>query len=148
MRPIGGGWIDLARGGIDFKDPARTETKKRGAVTAPRHLLAHALRWRRMGGARLIAWRGKPVAEIDTAFRSACRRAEAMAARRGMTFDLSAVSPHTLKHTSVAWFFERGGTIESAVSYYATSAATLQRVFRKHSPAHQKSATDVWDRRR
>jgi len=46
------------------------------------------------------------------------------------------------------WFFERGGTIESAVSYYATSAATLQRVFRKHSPAHQKSATDVWDRRR
>jgi len=96
----------------------------------------------------VIEWRGRRVAEIDTAFLAACRRAEALALARGVELDLSDVSPHTLKHTSVAWFFERGGTIESAVSYYATSAATLQRVFRKHSPAHQKSATDVWDRRR
>jgi len=145
MRPIGGGWIDLARGGIDFKDPARTETKKRGAVTAPRHLLAHALRWRRMGGARLIAWRGKPVAEIDTAFRSACRRAEAMAARRGMTFDLSAVSPHTLKHTSVCRFIARGGRLEDAISYFATGARTLETVYRKRSQEHPKGARAVWE---
>jgi len=145
----GGGWVDVQNGEIDFRPASRVETKKRrGAIAVPRSLLAHIRRWHRRGGDMVIEWRGRRVAEIDTAFLAACRRAEALALARGVELDLSDVSPHTLKHTSVAWFFERGGTIESAVSYYATSAATLQRVYRKHSPAHQKSATDVWDRRR
>ena len=148
-RGPGGGWIDLARGAIDFKNPARKETKKRrGAVAAPRQLLAHARRWRRLGGARPIEWRGKAIKEIDTAFRAACRRAEETAARRGVALDLSDVSPHTLKHTSVTWFFARGGSLEDAVSYFATSARTLESVYRKHSPEHQKTARAVWERRR
>lgn len=70
-----------------------------------------------------------------------------MATKRSAELDLSDVSPHTLKHTSVCWFFQRGGTIEFGASYFATSPATLHNVYRKHSPAHQAGARSVWDRR-
>ena len=62
-----------------------------------------------------------------------------------MTFDLSAVSPHTLKHTSVCRFIARGGRLEDAISYFATGARTLETVYRKRSQEHPKGARAVWE---
>lgn len=147
-RSSAGGWIDTGRGEIDFRRAGRSETRKqRGAIAAPSRLIAHARRWKSMGGVHVIEWRDRSVTTINTAFHAACRRAEALAAARGVALDFEDVTPHTLKHTSVCWFFERGGSLEDAASYYATTPETLHRVYRKHSPAYQARAKSVWDRR-
>ncbi|MEW7009530.1 hypothetical protein [Lentilitoribacter sp. EG35] len=36
-------------------------------------------------------------------------------------------------------------TIEDAVEYFATSAETLLRVYKQHSPIHQKRAVSIID---
>ncbi len=53
--------------------------------------------------------------------------------------------PHVLKHTAVTWAFQNGMTLEDAVDYFATSAATQMEVYRHHSPHHQTRAVSVMD---
>jgi integrase len=133
-----GGHVDLASGVICFDPAGRRETKKRrGSVRMPRQLAAHMHRWFDAGpGVAVITWRGGRVAEIDTAFRAAVRRA-------GLGPD---VTPHTLKHTAVTWAFQRGMTLEDAADWFATTPDTLMRVYRKHSPEHQSRAKAVMER--
>ena len=129
------GWVDLDAGVVYRKGAREAETKKRrGVVAIPRQLLAHLSRWARAGGSHVVMWKGKPLAEIDTAFAAACRRA-----------DLHGVTPHTLKHTAVTWAFQRGMTMEDAVDWFSTSRATLERVYRQHSPHHQARAKAIME---
>ena len=125
------GWIDTA-GIIHFEGARQRRTKKRrGSIQAPRVLAAHTRRWH---GSHAILWRGKPVAEIDTALRAAARRA-----------GLEGVTPHVLKHTAVTWAFQRGMTLEDAADWFATSPATLMKHYRAHSPHYQSRARAIME---
>jgi integrase len=95
---------------------------------------------------------GRRVARIYKAFVEACRRAEKLhkdwVKRTGADvepLDLSDVSPHTLKHTAITWYYIAGGDTDAAVEFFNTSARTLQR-YRKHSPKHQARAQAVVER--
>ena len=134
---LNSGWVDLDAGMIHFAGRRQIETgKRRGSVSMPRGLAAHMRRWSRAGGSHVVMWRGKPVAEIDTAF-------DASAARAGV----SGTSPHVLKHTAVTWAFQKGMTLEDASDWFATTPATLMRVYRQHSPDHQRRAREIMERR-
>jgi integrase len=130
------GWVDLDRGILHRAGAAERQTvKRRGDCRIPRQLLAHMRRWR--GGGLVISWKGKRVADIGKAFATACRRA-----------GIEAATPHTLKHTAVTWAFQRGMAMEDAVGFFSTSAATLERVYRQHSPLHQRRAVEIMERKR
>ena len=74
---------------------------------------------------------------MHKAWRAACQRA-----------GVEDATPHTLKHTAVTWFFQRGGSREDATDYFDTTAQTLERVYRQHSPDHQSRAVEIMGRRR
>jgi integrase len=131
------GWIDHRAGILHRKGARETESnKRRGSVRMPPQLVAHASRWARMGGSHAVMWQGSPVAEIDTAFRAACRRA-----------GIEDVAVHDLKRTAVTWAFQRGMSREDAAEYFDTSARTLERVYRAHSPLYQSRAAEIMGRR-
>jgi hypothetical protein len=141
----GGGWADLKRGIAHFEDPARPITKKlRGSAKMPPILVSFMRRWKRLGGEWVIEYKGKKVAEIDTAFEAACRRAEKMhAAWKKHTgsseeaLDLSDVTVHVLKHTAVSWYFDDAGDLMPGTKFFATSSRTLETVYYNHHPEGQ-----------
>lgn len=131
------GWIDASTGVIHFQGAReRLTNKRKGAIKAPPQLAGHLRRWASAGGTHAIMWRGKPVAEIDTAFDAACRRA-----------GLVDVTAHDLKTTAVTWFFQNGGTLEDAADWFDTTPATLMKHYRAHSPHHQSRAQAVIEAR-
>lgn len=93
-------------------------------------------RWAARGGSHVVMEEGRAVASIRTAFRGAVARA-----------GLEGVTPHTLKHTAVTWAFQRGMTREDAADYFDTTVATLEAVYRAHSPHHQSRAREIVGRR-
>ncbi|MFO1209721.1 MAG: site-specific integrase [Amaricoccus sp.] len=134
---LNSGWVDLERGIIHRKGARERETKKRrGDVAIPRGLLDHLRRWARAGGSHVVMERGKPCGTIRRSFATACERA-----------GLTDLHPHDLKRTAVTWAFQRGMTIEDAVSWFDTSAVTLQAVYRAHHPDHQARAKAIMERR-
>lgn len=134
---ITGPWIDVARGILHRRGGAERETKKRrGDCRMPASLAAHTRRWSAKGGEWLISWGGKPVRNVRKGLAAACVRA-----------GLEPITPHVWKHTAVTWFFQNGGSIEDAADYFATSAQTLERVYRQHSPHYQDRAAGVMSRR-
>lgn len=131
------GWIDAEKGIIYRAGAAEQQTKKRrGSVRAPVQLHGHIKRWAKLGGSHAVEWKGEPVDAIDTGFRAACRRA-----------GLEDVTPHTLKHTAVTWFFQRGGSLEDASDWFDTTPATLMKYYRQHSPEYQERARAVMGRK-
>lgn len=127
------GWVDLERGVIRFAGAGQRETRKRrGAVRAPDVLMRLLRRWARSGGSHVIMHRGRPVTAIKTAFAAAIRRS-----------GIADATPHDLKHTAVTWAFQRGMSREDAADWFDTTAATLERVYRQHSPDHQERARQI-----
>jgi len=53
---------------------------------------------------------------------------------------IEGVTPHTLKHTAVTLGFQSGLTMAEAKDYFATTQETLERVYKQHSPLHNKAA--------
>ena len=153
-----GGWADLENGIIDFLAQGETESKKRrGQVSTTRRLLSHLRRWQRLNAdsGNVVEWRGKQPKDVRKGFKAACRRAMALhrawVDRKGIKgkaakLNLSNVTPHTLKYTAITWFFQAGGSMEDAEDYFATSAATLRRFYRKHSPHYQARARETMER--
>lgn len=135
------GWVDLEKGIIQFRGAQERQTKKRrGSVRAPRQLHAHLRRWRAVDGdaaTHVIEWNGMPIASVKRAWREARERA-------GLGPE---VTPHTLKHTAVTWAFQRGISLEDAADYFDTTAATLEAVYRQHSPDHQQRAVAIMEKR-
>ena len=129
------GWIDADTGIIHRKGSLERETnKRRRSVRMTRRLHAHARRWAEIGGSHAVMWRGRPLAEIDTAFIAAARRA-----------DIDSVTIHDLKRTAVTWAFQRGMTLEDAADWFSTSATTLEKYYRAHSPHYQTRAQAIMD---
>ena len=57
--------------------------------------------------------------------------------------DLSDVSPHTLKHTAVTYYFQNGGTLARGANYFATSSRTLEHIYFDHSPHEQEEDAEI-----
>lgn len=129
------GFVDLERGIIRFIGRRQAETKKRkGMIRIPRRLGAHLRRWQAMGGSHVTMKDGRPVSDIKKAWQGAVRRA-----------GLEDAHPHDLKRTAVTWAFQRGMTREDAVGWFETTAATMDEVYRQHSPDHQDRARSIMD---
>lgn len=138
----GRGWIDLERGIFHRRPPAEAETAKRQPpVPLPRRLLAHLRRWRRCGGPNgtpqryAVEWHGRPVADIDRAFRAACADA-------GLGPD---VTPHVLRHTAATWLLQRGVEPWTVAGYLGMSIETLSRIYGHHHPDYLRAARDAFD---
>jgi integrase len=94
----GKGWIDLNRGIFHRRPAGARETKKRRPpVPLPQKLLAHLRRWKRSGQRYAVEWSGKPVKDVDKAFR-------ALACSVGLPW----VTPHVLRHTAATWLMQLG----------------------------------------
>lgn len=133
-----GGHADTAAGVFHFLPRGAVETRKRkGSCRMTRTVRAHLQRWEASGGSHVVMWRGKPCGTIKAAFETACSEA-----------GLDGVTPHTLKHTAVTWAFQAGMTLEDAADFFATTAATLERVYRQHSPHYQSRAVAALDAKR
>lgn len=133
------GWIDTARNRITFRGRREAETaKRRGEIPMPRQLSYLARRWQAedgAGAAHVIQWEGEPVASIKRAWREAAARA-----------GLEDVRPHDLKRTAVTWAFQRGMTMEDATGWFETTAATLEAVYKRHSPEFHRRALAAVER--
>ncbi|MEM0988562.1 MAG: site-specific integrase [Pseudomonadota bacterium] len=129
------GWVDVDNGVIHRQGAAeRVTNKRRRSVKMNRRLAAHMRRWARMGGAHVVEYEGQPIKSVKTALRKASKRAK-----------IDSVSAHVLKHTAVTWAFQAGMTLEDASDYFSTTAATLENVYRQHSPEYQHRAVSIMD---
>lgn len=128
------GWVDLDRG-VVHRGPG-TANKRRGSVRATRALHRLLVRWSKQGGSHVVMHRGQPIRSVKTAMREAATRAK-----------IENVTPHALKHTAVTWAFQKGMTLEDAADYFSTTAAVLERVYRKQSPNYQSRAVEAMERR-
>jgi integrase len=124
--------IDFAENTIDF---GRSGTKKRrGKIPIPDRLLPHLVRARRRGTELgfVLHEHGKRIDDIKKGFAAAVARA-----------GLSGVTPHTLKHTAVTWRMQAGVPLWEAAGFFATSEATLLKVYGHHHPDYMKSAANM-----
>ena len=137
LDPVEGrAFIDLDRG-IFYRRPAgAAETRKRRPpVPIPRRLLAHLRRWKRRGQASAVEWNGRPVKDVDKAFRR-------MAHEAGMPD----VTPHVLRHTAATWLMQLGTDLWEAAGYLGMSVEQLERNYGHHHPNHLRGARDAFDR--
>jgi integrase len=132
-----GGWFDIGKG-VMFRrgQDARITNKRQTPARLPRQLWAHARRWQAMGLTWATEWRGKPVADIKTAWR-------AIATDAALGWH---PTPHTLKHTAITWAIGNGATIADAAGFFGTSAQTLERTYWHHSPDFQSGAVRAMER--
>ncbi|MGI1661731.1 tyrosine-type recombinase/integrase [Palleronia sp. KMU-117] len=144
-----GGHVDTDRGWLHRKPVGKAETKKRqGGAPLPRRYLAY-LRIQARNGRRFVVedHRGRRVGDIKTGWKRALRLAEAKARAKGVTIDLSDVTPHTLKHTAISWVLQSGVPIWQAAGYFSTSPETLASVYGHHCPDRFREVLDALDRR-
>lgn len=128
---LSSGWFDLESGVLYRRGRAEGEShKRRPPVRMPRQLIGHARRWRAMGLARAVEWRGREIHTMRSAWAG-------VVARAGLGW---VPTPHTLKHTAITWAIEAGMTIADAADYFGTGAATIERVYWHRSPQYQTAA--------
>lgn len=132
-----GGWFDLDRGIMYRKgDGERATNKRRTPTPIPRQLLAHLKRWKAQGCMWAVEYQGARVGDVKRAFSRAATDA-----------GLPDVTPHTLKHTAITWTLQNGATIWDTAGFFATSADTIEKTYRHHSPSFQQSALKAVERR-
>jgi integrase len=132
-------YVDLDRGMLYRRPAGLVETKKRRpTIPLPDALLAHLRRWQRAGQRYVVEWDRRPVGRIGTTFR---RTVEAA----GLGAE---VTPHTLRHTAATWMMQAGTDIWEAGGYLGMTAATLERVYGHHHPAHLENARAAFQRHR
>jgi integrase len=127
----GYGWLDVDSG-VFYRRPAgEAETKKRRPpVRVPIGLLAHAVRWRdRNRQAFVVEWNGRPVKDVDKAFRNVARAA-----------GLPDVTPHVLRHTASTWLMQSGMDKWEVAGFVGMTPETLERIYAHHHPDFQVSA--------
>jgi integrase len=132
----GRGWIDLDRG-IFYRRPiGERETKKRRPpVPLPNRLLAHLRRWQRQGRQFAVEWNGRPVRDVDKAFRNVARAA-----------GLADVTPHVLRHTAATWLMQLGTDKWEAAEYLGMTAKQLDETYGHHHPDHLLGPRAALDR--
>jgi len=124
------GWVDLNRGMIHFLGTEEIETAKRkGSILVPPKLLVHLKSWHKPSQSSVITYKDRSIKDVKKAFAIACEKA-----------CIEGATPHTLKHTAVTLGFQSGLTMADATDYFATTQETLERVYKQHSPLHNKAA--------
>jgi integrase len=124
------GWVDLEAGLINFLGTGEIETAKRkGSIRIPPKLLSHLRSWHDPDEPSVITYNSRSIKDVKKAFAIACYKA-----------GIEGATPHTLKHTAVTLGFQSGLTMEDATDYFATTAETLTRVYRQHSPHKNHAA--------
>ena len=124
------GWVDLNRGMIHFLGTEEIETAKRkGSILVPPKLLVHLKGWHKPSQSSVITYKDRSIKDVKKAFAIACDKA-----------GIEGATPHTLKHTAVTLGFQSGLTMADATDYFATTQETLERVYKQHSPLHNKAA--------
>ena len=145
LRPtIGHGWIDLAAGVFHRRPEGERETNKRKPpVRLPTRLLAHMRRWQKNGQRFAVEYMGKPVLDVDKAFRNCVTSAQETANQAGDSqYQFGGVSPHTLRHTAATWLMQRGVDKWEAAGYLGMSLKTLERIYGHHHPDFQRGAAE------
>jgi integrase len=146
---IYGGYVDT-KAGVLYRKPQgkRMTAKRQTPARLPTSYLARLRRHAANGRCYVVEdYRGNRVADIRKGWSNAKALAEEMARARGITLDLSDVTPHTLKHTAITWALQGGATIWDVSGYFGTSPDTIERVYGHHSPDHQKSTIEAINRR-
>jgi integrase len=132
----GKGWIDLGRGIFYRRPQGERETKKRRPpVPLPNRLLAHLRRWQRQEQRFAVEWNGRPVKDVDKAFRNVANAA-----------GLPDVTPHILRHTAATWLMQLGTDKWEAAEYLGMTAKQLDDTYGHHHPDHLKGPRDAFDR--
>ncbi len=143
-----GGHVDTVQGILYRKPRGKSETAKwqRPARIPPRYL-AHLRRQAKRGRKYVVQdYRGNRVGEIKHSWSRARNLAMELARAKGIEFDLSDVTPHTLKHTAITWALQKGVSIWETAGYFSTSPETINRVYGHHSPDFLKGAIDALNR--
>ena len=146
---ITGGYVDTARGWLYRKPMGKTQTKKcQGDAPLPRAYLNY-IRIQARNGRRFVVQdhRGRRIGDIKTGWKRAIQLAQDLALRKGVRIDLSDVTPHTLKHTSISWMLQNGVPIWQVAGYFSTSAETIEKVYGHHCPDRFKDALDSFRKR-
>jgi integrase len=132
-------YVDLDHGMLYRRPAGAKESKKRRpTIPLPEALIAHLRRWKRAGQRYVVEWDGRPVGRIGTTFRHTVT-----AAQLGRD-----VTPHTLRHTAATWMMQAGTDLWEAGGYLGMTAATLERVYGHHHPAHLENARSAFRRHR
>lgn len=129
--------VDFGAGVINWERESGPITKKRrGRNPIPDKLRPHLLRARRRAGplSHVISYEGRPVQDVKTAFRTACRRA-----------GLEDASPHTLRHTCATWALQGGqADLWEIAGFLGMTTETLQKTYGHHHPQHQRRAANAF----
>lgn len=128
-------WIDLKRGIMRRRAPGEAETKKRTPpVRIGSALLRLLRRWKKKdAGIKYVChYDGQKVTKLRRSWATACKVAK-----------LKGVSPHILRHTRATWLMQAGVGIHEAAGHLGMSPETLTRVYAKHSPEYQRTASEV-----
>lgn len=130
----GNGWINLETG-VFFRRAAgeRVTKKRKPPVRLSNRLLSHLRRWSKNGQSYAVEYNGKPVQDVDKAFR-ACVTDSKLG---------EGVSPHTLRHTAATWLMQAGVDLPSAASLLGMTVQTLERVYWHHHPDYQSEAAEA-----
>jgi integrase len=118
--------VDLDRGILDLRDPARAVTNKRRGVVPVDAALVCVLRQARAVArcAHVVEYAGRRVTSVRRAFRAAVARA-----------DLPAwLGPHVLKHSVISWLAEAGFPADLIGDLTETDPRTIRRIYRKVRP--------------
>lgn len=151
-----GGHVDTRNGILYRKPQGKVMTKKRqGTARLPARYLAQLRRMAANGRLYVVerrvnrngVLRREMVANIRKGWDRAIENAPRLAAKHGITIDLSDVTPHTLKHTAITWALQKGASIWDAAGYFDTSAETIQKTYGHHCPDHQSSVLAAIDKR-
>ncbi len=130
-------WVDLENGVLHRMGKGESVTnKRRGSCRIPKQLLRLLRRWSKDGGSHVVMFNGKPIKDIGKAIDGVCERV-----------GVERFTPHTMKHTAVTRAFQNGVTMAEAVEFFSTSAGTLERVYREHSPEYQDNAVKAMEKR-
>ena len=121
--------------GKDYTTSANIERMRELWAPRNRTNAAPPFRCRRRSGHRyVVEWDGHPVRRIGTTFRHIVK-----AAKLGPD-----VTPHTLRHTAATWMMQAGTDLWEAGGYLGMTAATLERVYGHHHPAHLENARSAF----
>lgn len=137
--------IDLSSGVMRRRAEGDREAPRKRAppVRLGRRLVSHLRRWRlrddRDGMGCVIHHEGRPVARVNKANGSFKRAARISG--------LSAVTPHTLRHTAATWLMQRGVSIWEAAGFLGMSPEVLTKRYGHHSPDYQSKAAEALSRK-
>jgi integrase len=139
--------VDMRRGVIDFRNPAKGESNKRRGFSpmAPQVKAALAAQREWAKSAHVIETpAGEPVTDFRKAWWWAMKRA-GLGEGEGKDFK-PAFSPHAMKHSAISWLAENDRSVDQISDLTDTDPKTVRRIYRRVNPgALRELAGDLGD---